>query len=98
MTTTQLCTIQILNKSYKIKCPDAEMDNLKLAAEKLNVELIKKKNSSKKMDDFQSLLMAALHISHELVLCEHQQMQQREQLARFINTLETTVGMDNGNI
>ena len=94
MTTTTFCTIHVLTKSYQIKCPETEIDNLKLAAEKLNSEIRKKKSASKRLDDFQSLLMAALHVSHELVLCEEQQTQQRQQLARFINTLESTVGVD----
>lgn len=91
--TTKFCTIQIMTKTYKIKCPEAEMDNLQLAAQKLNDELLKHKNPSKRLDDYQSLLMAALHVSHELVICENQQSQQREQLASFINTLEHTVGV-----
>lgn len=70
------------------------MENLQLAAEKLTAQLLKKKNASKKVDDYQDLLMAALHVSHELILCEHQQAQQREQLARFINTLESAVGVE----
>ena len=94
MTTSQFSTIRILNKSYKIKCPDAEVGNLQLAAEKLSSQLLKKKSASKKLDDYQALLMAALHISHELVMCEHQQIQQREQLAQFINTLESAVGVE----
>ena len=93
MTTTQLCTIQLQNKSYKIKCPEAEVENLTLAADKLTRQLLKTKSHSKKMDEYQHLLMAALHISHELVLCEQQQAQQRDQLARFIDTLENAVGV-----
>ncbi len=93
MTTSQLCTIKILTKSYKIKCPDEEVHNLKLAAQKLNDELLKRKGASKRQDDYQALLMAALHVSHELILCEDQQSQQRKQLAKFINTLESTVGV-----
>ena len=94
MTTTQFCTIKIQNKSYKIKCPEAEIENLQLAAEKLTHQLSKKNSQSRKLDEYQNLLMAALHISHELILCEAQQTQQREQLARFINTLESAVGVD----
>lgn len=94
MMTSQCCTIRILNKSYQIKCPEAEVNNLQLAAEKLTNQLLKKKNTSKKLDDYQALLMAALHVSHELVVCEHQQTQQREQLAQFINTLENAVGVE----
>lgn len=94
MTKTKLCAIQILTKSYNIKCPEEEMDNLKLAAQKLNDQLLSKKRGSKKLDDYQALLMAALHVSHELVLCENQQAEQRQQLARFIDTLESTVGVE----
>lgn len=94
MTTTKFCTIRILNKSYKIKCPEAEVNNLQLAAEKLANQLLKEKSASKKRDDYSVLLMAALHVSHELVLCEQQQTQQREQLAQFINTLESAVGVE----
>ena len=70
------------------------MDNLQLAAEKLASQLQKKSGTSRKMDDYQNLLMAALHVSHELIVCEKQQMQQREQLAQFINTLENAVGVE----
>lgn len=94
MSTTQLCTIRIQNKSYKIKGPEEEFKNLQLAADKLSEQITKIKNQSKRMDDYQALLMAALHISHELVGCENQQMQQREQLARFIDTLENAVGVE----
>jgi cell division protein ZapA len=92
MTTTQFCTIRVLNKSYQIKCPDEEMDNLNLAAQKLNDYLNQNKDSTKRLDDYQALLMAALHVSHELVTCLNQQSQQRNQLAQFINTLENAVG------
>jgi len=77
-----------MNKSYKIKCPVEEMDNLQLAAKKLNACISQKKSHFKTLDETQILLLAALDLSHELINQEQKQNQQREQLADFIHTLE----------
>lgn len=77
-----------MNKTYKIKCPVEEMENLQLAAKKLNAAISQKKSQFKTLDPTQILLLAALHISHELINQEQQQTQQREQLATFIQSLE----------
>lgn len=96
MTKIQSCTIQLLNRSYNIKCPDAEQENLQLAAQKLNEQLLKKKSEFKKLDDFQALLLAALHVSHELIICQTQQQEQRQQLTQFISTLEDKISQVTG--
>ena len=88
MSTTNQCTIQLMNKSYKIKCPVEEMDNLQLAAKKLNACISQKKSQFKTLDETQILLLAALDLSHELINQEQKQNHQREQLADFIHTLE----------
>ena len=90
MTNTTFCTIQIQNKSYKIKCPDEEMDNLHLAAQKLNDTLVKKKNKFKRLDEYQALLLAALHLTHELVVNQRQHTQQRQEFTQFLKTLNDT--------
>ena len=91
MTKAMFCTIQLLNKSYAIKCPEHEKDSLQLAAQKLNEHLLKKNSEFKKPDDFQTLLLAALHVSHELITCQTQHKEQREQLAQFISSLENKI-------
>ena len=88
MTNSTFCTIQLQNKSYKIKCPDEEMDNLHLAAQKLNDTLVKKKNKFKRLDEYQALLLAALHLTHELVVSQRQQTQQRQEFTQFLKTLD----------
>ena len=93
MINTTCCTIQLLNKTYDIKCPDEHRNNLLLAAKTLNDALLKKKREFKRLDDYQALLMAALDISHELIICKHQQQEQRAQLSEFINTLEPIIKM-----
>lgn len=91
MTKTQSCTIRLLNKSYEIKCPKAERENLQLAAKHLNDQLLKEKSEFKNLDDFHALLLASLHISHELIICQAQQQEQRQQLTQFINSLENKI-------
>jgi cell division protein ZapA len=88
MSTTNQCTIQLMNKTYKIKCPVEEMDNLQLAAKKLNTTISQKKTQFKTLDATHILLLAALDLSHELINQEQKQNQQREQLADFIHSLE----------
>lgn len=91
MTKTKICTIRLLNKTYEIKCPEHEADNLQLAAQKLNESLLEKKKQFRKLDDFQVLLLAGIHISHELVVCQAQQQHQHQQLSEFISSLENKI-------
>lgn len=91
MTNTTCCTIKLLNKNYKIKCPAEEADNLQYAALRLNEELSKEKNQTTRLDEYQMLLMAALRISHELVLRQQQQAEQTQQLTTFIQAFEDKI-------
>lgn len=85
------CTIQILNKSYQIKCPAEEVARLQQAAQQLNEKLMDKKNQFKTLDNFHTLLLTALHVSHELLTCQHQQTQQKLHLSQLINSIEEKI-------
>lgn len=91
MTKTKSCTIRLLDKSYDIKCPEKEADNLKLAALKLHNHMLEKKNKFKQLEENQLLLLAALQVSHELILTEAQQEARQEQLAQFIHSIEEKI-------
>ena len=95
MNNANQCTIQLMNKSYKIKCPPEEMENLQQAAKRLNATISQKKSQFKTLDSQQILLLAALHLSHELVSQEQKQHQQREQLSQFIHSLEHKLEIEN---
>jgi len=98
MSITKSCSVKLLNKTYEIKCPESETANLQRAADKLNEQLLSNKRKFKQLDDFQNLVLAALHVSHELIACQHQQEQQRHQVAQFINSLENKINqVVNGN-
>lgn len=91
MTQMKSCTIKILNKSYEVKCPEHEEANLLLAAQKLNHHVQINKKKTKQLDNFHTLLLAALDISHELVLCKSQQAHQNHQVTQFISSLESKI-------
>lgn len=91
MTNLKSCKIKILNKSYEIKCPDGEEANLVQAAEKLSDHMQQNKNKFKKLGDYQTLLLAALDISHELIICKNEQEHQRHQVTQFITSLESKI-------
>jgi cell division protein ZapA len=99
MTQMKTCTIKLLEKSYEIKCPEGEEANLLLAAQKLNNQIMINKKKAKHLDNFHTLLLSALDISHELVLCKSQQAQQHHQVTQFISSLESKINkMVNGEV
>ncbi|CEK09180.1 cell division protein ZapA [Legionella hackeliae] len=91
MTISKSCSIKLMNKYYEVKCPDTEVENLQQAADKLNEHLLNNKKKFKQLDEFQTLLLAALNVSHELITCQRQQEQQRLQVTQFISSLENKI-------
>lgn len=88
MTSSTPCPIKLMDKTYTIKCPDQEAERLQLAAEKLNEHMVLNKQKFNNLDEFQNLLLAALHVSHELVSCQMQQAHQLDKVTQFIHSLE----------
>lgn len=91
MTSNKSYTIKLLNKSYEIRCPEGEEANLIMAAAKLNASMTQNKDKFKHLDPFHVLLLAALDISHQLVVCKNEQEHQRTQVNQFISSLENKI-------
>lgn len=91
MTTSKTCKVKLLNKSFEIKCPESEESNLQLAAQKLSERMSHNKEKFKQLDNYQTLLLAALDISRELIVCKSEQAQQRQQVTQFISSLESKI-------
>lgn len=91
MTTSKICSIKLLNKTYEIKCPDNEVSNLQQAGQLLNEQILIQKKKFKQLGDFQALLLASLHLTHELITTQHQQEKQRHQVTQFISSLENKI-------
>lgn len=91
MTHIKTCSIKLLNTTYEIKCPEGEEANLHLAVQKLNNQILVNKKKSKQLDNLHVLLLAALDISHELILCKNKQAYQQHQVSQFITSLENKI-------
>jgi cell division protein ZapA len=88
MVNLKTCQVKLFNKVYQVKCPESEEANLVLAAAKLNERINGNKKKFKQLDNFQMLLLAALDVSHELVLCQNEHEQHKAQVNQFISSLE----------
>lgn len=91
MTNTKTCKVKLLNKTYEIKCPEGEAANLSRAAKKLQEQVSINKSKFKTLDPYQILLLSALDVAHELVVTKNAQEQQRDQVSKFISSLESRI-------
>lgn len=88
---TQTCSITILNKTYAIKCPEAEVEGLEHAAKMLNEALQNNVKKHPQLDDVQNLLLAALHIAHELHRDRKEHAHQKQQVNELVSYLEQRI-------
>ena len=60
-------TINILDKEYRVACPEAEKDSLLASAEVLNQRLKEIKSKGAVLGTERIAIMAALNLSHEML-------------------------------
>ena len=60
-------TIKILEKEYKISCPQGEHESLLVSAKNVNDNMEKVRESGKALSADRIAVMAAINIAHELV-------------------------------
>ncbi len=75
-------TIKIMEKEYRIACPEEEKDNLKASADLLNEKLGEIKQQGSVIGTERIAIMAALNMSHEILhsqslVVEHGDLNQR---------------------
>jgi len=84
-------TIKIMDKEYRIACPEEEKDNLKASADLLNEKLDEIKQQGSVIGTERIAIMAALNMSHEILhsqslVVEHGDLNQRiEELSERIS-------------
>lgn len=84
-------TIKIMDKEYRIACPEEEKDNLKASADLLNEKLGEIKQQGSVIGTERIAIMAALNMSHEILhsqslVVEHGDLNQRiEELSERIS-------------
>jgi cell division protein ZapA len=60
-------TVKIMDKEYRIACPEEEKDNLKASADLLNEKLNEIKQQGSVIGTERIAIMAALNMSHEIL-------------------------------
>ena len=75
-------TIKIMDKEYRIACPEEEKDNLRASADLLNEKLGEIKQQGSVIGTERIAIMAALNMSHEVLhgqslVVEHGDLNQR---------------------
>lgn len=72
-------SVKILGREYKLRCPPSEKATLIAAARHLDRQMRKVREQGQVIGTDRVLLMAALNITHELVLLQekHRALQQR---------------------
>ncbi len=75
-------TVKIMEKEYRIACPEEEKDNLRASADLLNDKLTEIKQAGSVIGTERIAIMAALNMSHEILhsqslVVEHGDLNQR---------------------
>ena len=84
-------TIKIMDKEYRIACPEEEKNNLRASADLLNEKLGEIKQQGSVIGTERIAIMAALNMSHEILhsqslVVEHGELNQRiEELSERIS-------------
>lgn len=60
-------TVTILEKEYKISCPQGEHESLLISAKNVNDNMIKVRKGGKALSADRVAVMAAINIAHDLV-------------------------------
>jgi cell division protein ZapA len=75
-------TVKIMDKEYRIACPEEEKDNLRASADLLNEKLDEIKKQGSVIGTERIAIMTALNMSHEILhsqslVAEHGDLNQR---------------------
>ena len=65
-------TVRILEKEYKISCPQGEHESLLLSVKNVNENMQKVRDSGKALSADRVAVMAAINIAHDLVKVSQQ--------------------------
>ena len=88
-------TVKILDKEYRVACPDGEEQSLIESARQLDGKMRDIRNSGKVIGMERIAVMAALNISHELLLMEgkHQQLKEttKQRLSRITKKVDQAI-------
>ena len=83
--------IKLLDRSYRVMCPDGQESALREAARQLDLRLVETKSATKLTNVEQIAVMAALNLSHEWIQEQQQQAKHTAALEDKIRLLQGTI-------
>ncbi len=89
--TQRTMDIKLMDRHYKVNCPEGQEVALQQAADKLNDKLEHIRQATKLSHPEQIAVMAALNLSHESSKLEHEQHQRIQELEEKIKLLQETL-------
>jgi cell division protein ZapA len=88
---TVLVSVTILDKEYRINCPESEQDGLRTSAHYLDRRMREVRQGGRIIGSDRIAVMAALNISHELLNQRHVQTQREQALNERIRALQIKI-------
>jgi cell division protein ZapA len=79
--------VRILDKEYQVACPADQVDELTASARHLDVQMRRIRDAGKVLGVDRMAVMAALNITHELLLLQNAQRFERQSAERKISDL-----------
>ena len=90
MSKTEPLTIKIMDKEYRVACPEEEKENLLASADLLNEKLKEIKQQGSVIGTERIAIMAALNMSHD-ILHSHSVVSQHDDLNQRIDALSERI-------
>lgn len=84
-------TLEILDKEYRIACPQGEEDTLRASAHFLNRRIKEIRESGKAIGADRIAVMTALNLAHEYLTKEEQQQQNAAKLSSRYKALQERI-------
>lgn len=83
--------VEILGKTYQMKCPANEAYALERAAAYLNAQMQSIREKHEVVSTDKVLVTAALNIAHQLFVLEHKTLEEEQQLQARLNSLQDKI-------
>lgn len=87
----QAMDIKLLDRSYRVMCPDGQESALREAARQLDERLTETRGTTKLSNMEQIAVMTALNLCHEWIQASHEQTKHTAALEDKIRLLQATI-------
>ena len=89
--------VHILDKSYRIACPEEEREDLVASARLLTDKMREARGAARVLSSDRLAIMAALNLAHELLLLRRQTTGQEldRRMATLADRIESALNIDN---